>query len=159
MLTTLALLAACGGSGSSDGGGEGATDYLPEDGRYSEYGWAGVPSAQPLMLLTEDETWDLRSGETWNEAQQLGPFTLSTEDGLWLDDTLLLPERPETGLVEGGVEVLSMGEREVYYGTFQGTVSVEIEEGDFAGENVFAVGHGPIVITHLGVIWELVYYE
>jgi hypothetical protein len=153
-----ALLLACGVGGSPVLTGEWASDYIIPDGRYSEFGWAGEPSDSPMMLLAEGDEWSLRNGQTWNTATEHGPFTVSTEDGLWLDEIRLLPYEVVIGTEQDGMEVTNRGEHTVYYGTFLQTVTVEIAEGNFAGVQVLAVGHGPIVLTWQDVTWELVYY-
>ncbi len=153
------LLWACAGGGNPQGTGEHATDYLPPEGHYSEYGWAGAPSDAPMMLLVDESSWILRNGETWNTATELGTFAIRTEDGVWIGDTHLLPEQVELGLEEDGITVTDMGHHEVYYGIFDNTVTVEVDEGELAGEHTLAVDHGPIVLTWEGVTWELVYYE
>ncbi len=139
--------------------GEWATDYLPPEGRYHEYAWAGAPTDTPMMLLVEGDQWQLRNGQSWNTATELGPFTVTTDDGLWLGDTQLLPQQVGLDSATEQVEVTDMGSAEVYYGTFSSSVSVEILAGDFLGPATLAVEHGPIVLTWQGVTWELVYYE
>lgn len=153
-----ALWLACAG-GSDVATGEWAVDYLPPDGRYAEYTWAGTPTDAPMMLLAEDGQWSLRNGSSWNAATELGPFEVSTTDGLWLGGTRLLPEQVSYGGVADGLAITDMGQHEVYYGSFPSTASVSVEDGDFAGEHTLAVGHGPIVLTWQGVTWELIYYE
>jgi len=154
-----ALLIGCAGGPGAVATGEWAVDYLPVDGRYSEYAWAGAPTDSPMMLLVEGDQWQLRNGATWNTSTELGPFTVSTDDGLWLDDTRVLPEQVALGEEIDGLTLTGMGSADVYYGTFSSTVSVELEAGAFAGPHTLAVGHGPIVLTWQGVTWELIYYE
>ena len=154
-----ALLLACSLGSEPLATGEWARDYLPSDGRYSEYAWASSPTDSPMMLLVDGDQWQLRNGATWNTSTELGPFTVDASDGLWLDDTLLLPDQVTLGVEQDGMSVTHRGSAEVYYGTFSATATVEVADGDFAGEHTLAVGHGPIVFTWQGVRWELVYYE
>jgi hypothetical protein len=154
-----ALLLACNVGTQALATGERAIDYLPTDGRYSEYAWSSSPTDAPMMMLVDGNNWLLRNGTTWNTSIELGPFAVDSADGLWVDDTLLLPQDVTLGAEQDGMMVTHRGSAEVYYGIFSQTASVEVAEGDFAGEHTLAIGHGPIVFTWQGVRWELVYYE
>ena len=72
---------------------------------------------------------------------------------------LLLPKRVDEGEAQDGATVVSVAEREVWYGIFPTVATVEVESGEWAGEHAFAAGVGPILLTINGVRWELAGYE
>ena len=84
---------------------------------------------------------------------------MSTDDGLWIGETQLLPFRIEAESQGAGVRIVDIGSRETWYGTFEGVVTVEVDAGDWAGEQAFAEGIGLIEVTWRGEPWQLVYYE
>jgi hypothetical protein len=106
------------------------------------------------LALTET-TWE------WEDptgAASSWPYQLD-DRGLIVDLVQLLPPRVGTGSEAEGTRVTATGATEVYYGTFDDTVTVEVSDGSFAGTAVFASGLGPVRLTVAGVALELVYYQ
>jgi hypothetical protein len=153
----LLLIVACAPQeGPIDASGEGFAAFIgapdiPE----------GLPDDPPALLRTaaDQSTWTLRLGERWADATPAGEWALSKDDGLRVAQQLLLPKRVKEGESQDGVTVLSVGEREVWYGVFPTVATVEVTSGAFAGEHAFAAGVGPILLTIDGARWELAGYE
>jgi hypothetical protein len=134
-------------------------DYRGPVGSRIELVPLGQPEATPRMLQMEAESWELRQGQRWREADTLALWAVSRQDGLWVDESQLLPANIELGSAGRGVSVVDVGERETWYGVFPAVVTVEIEAGRFAGEAAFALNIGPIILTVDGAVLELVGYE
>ncbi len=132
-------------------------DFLPQGGE-SEVQLA-THQDEPLQLHIGEDEWELRLGERWADATFVDVYFLDREDGLWVDDAQLLPEDPSVGAAGQGCEVVAAGEHATYYGTFLDTVTVAVDDGDFAGEVVFARGVGPVAFDVDGQGWTAAYYE
>ena len=160
----VAGLAACE-AGPADSLSEGAfpgdagtrIDYLPEaDGAEVQH---ASDEDEPLQLHIGEDEWELRLGERWADANFVAVYFLDRDDGLWVDDAQLLPADPEVGATGQGCEVVAAGEHATYYGTFLDTLTVAVDDGDFAGDVVFARGVGPIDFTLDQQRWTAAYYE
>jgi hypothetical protein len=160
-LPLLALLAACGPDlGPAGAGSLHAEDYLPPLERFLQLGPQDAPADGPwLMIEVGEDSWELREGMEWNQAERQEQLEIDDEDGLRLAGSLLLPAELAEGTEQDGTTVLSLGEEEVYYGGFDLAVRTEVPSGRFGGEWTFAQGVGPIALTVDGQRWELVYYE
>lgn len=152
----LLLLAACGPKDGEGTTGGAAADYASPPGAVLDLVPAGQgKSGQVSTLSVTDATWD------WEDPQgqtSSWPWAVGA-DGLSVNGELILPARTGPGSSGAGVSVTDNGATEVYYGTFDDTVTVEIDAGSFAGTAVFARGLGPIVLTLSGVPMELAYYQ
>jgi len=153
------LLALACGKDDGEGGLGYAADFAGREGVYLELGPVEDPRDTPLILHVEDQQWVLRWGDEWGAATELATYDLSLNSGLTVGGFQLLPSRLAVGEVGDGVEVTARGEVEVWYGIFEDAVTVSVESGPFAGEQVFGRDLGPIRVTHLGAVWELAYYE
>jgi hypothetical protein len=147
--------------GPIDASGEGFAAFIGEPDTQYELIPEGLPDEPPALLRTapDQSAWTLRLGERWADAAPAGEWTLSKSDGLRVGQQLLLPKRVKEGEAQDGVTVLSVGAREVWYGSFPTVATVEVASGDWAGEHAFAAGVGPILLTIDGVRWELAGYE
>lgn len=155
----LALAGGCGDPAGPMGGTLDAVDYAPEPGRWLQFGPQEDPAAGPyLMIEVGEATWELRVGPDWGNATASEDLPFSAEEGLWLGGELLLPAELAEGEAQDGVELLSLGDEEVYYGTFARSARTLVPAGRFAGEQVFAPAMGPIALTLDAQAWELVYY-
>lgn len=154
MILVLAL--ACAGG---DRGAVAEVGYAGAEGSEVHLAPPDAPDDLPILLRIEDGTWSLRSGARWADAADLGDYDLSLDDGLWVDLSHLLPEPVAEGATGQGVEVVALGERSTWYGTFPDVATVAVAEGPFAGEAAFARGVGPIALTFDGALWEAVWYQ
>ncbi len=139
---------------------EGPEAYVGAAGSYLELGPPDDPNGLGWLLQLEEDAWTLREGEAWITADEV--FAVAAEaskDGLVVGGTRLLPDSVEEGTSADGVEVLSRDEVEVYYGTFPDAITVAVDGGDWAGEQVFARDVGLVSMTYQGVQRELRYYE
>lgn len=156
----LAVTMACGSGSANDDATFYAADYLPPAGRLLELIPEGEPTLPSLFARVGDDTWELRSGFEWDEAQAAGTVSVDTDDGLSLDGELVLPASFSVGATSGAVTVTAVGQRTVWYGTFSRVASVEQSGGGaWGGEHAFAEGHGPVRLTWQGGTWELAGYE
>ncbi|MCK6521233.1 hypothetical protein L6R49_07300 [Myxococcota bacterium] len=157
----LVLLACAPQEGPIDASGEGFAAFIGEPDTQYELIPEGLPDEVPGLLRTaaDQSTWTFRLGERWADATPAGEWTLSKADGLRVAQQLLLPKRVKEGESQDGVTVVSVAEREVWYGIFPSVATVEVESGVWAGEHAFAAGVGPILLTIDGVRWELAGYE
>lgn len=149
----LAWMLACAEEGGSKGGAS-AGDYSGPVGRILEY-------ADPLDETHLTQLTLVISETSWELTDLLGTFVTlpwTLEDGLVVDDQLLLPDPVIAGSAAGGVAVGQFGPAEVYYGIFPQAVTTERADGSFAGPQTWAEGVGPVALTWGGA-WELVYYE
>ncbi len=155
----LCLLVACNSDTHTDDQGLWAVDYVGEPGTYLQLGPTGDPLLEPnLIIRMEETTWTLRQGMGWASAEELAEFDIDTSQGLKVGDDVLLPERLVEGQSSDGVEITAIGDAEVYYGIFPDTVTVDVQSGRWAGEQIFAAGVGLIYVTFDGESWEMVYY-
>jgi len=158
----LSLVLACGGEPVETSAGSSA-DYAGRSELHAEFGPAGDTGSTPWLLRLDGEAWEARDGLAWPDAAVMGTWTASIDDGLWLDDgadrTQLLPARLAKGESGEGVSVVSLGGVDTWYGAFDDAVTVEVSEGRWAGEQVFARDFGLVVWTLDGETRELVYYE
>jgi len=157
-MTLLLLTLACG-KDDGDGGRGYAADFAGREGIYLELGPIEDPRDTPLILHVDDGQWILREGEEWGAAEEIATYDMVLNKGLTVGGSQLLPSRLAIGETGDGVEVTARGEVEVWYGLFDDAVTVAVESGPFAGEQVFGRDLGPVRVTHLGAIWELAYYE
>ncbi len=182
-LSWLALLAACGGEGDPAGGGAPRwSDYLGLDAGAAwswreadaplDSGGADVSAAIRGRHLGDGYV-EMRLGDPWADALDLGFLSWDASDGIVLSDWRLGgvessgPRRFAYDRTEPG-EAVSNGAfgcvlsvpaepRTVYYGTFEDTVELACD-GDpaLAGLWVFARGHG-LVRVQAGIAdWELI---
>lgn len=129
-------------------------------GTWLTLGPEGAPDSVPLMIHVEEDAWELRYGEPWRTATEAGIYDVATDAvGYRVDDSLLLPAGLEVGSSADGTTILDQGEVEVWYGTFPDALTVEVGQGTFQGEAVFADGVGPIRLRYAGRTWELVGYS
>lgn len=138
-----------------------AVDFAGPAGMHLEYVLQAEPEGTPLMLRIAEtlDGWETREGQRWADGTDSQTFVVSLEDGLRVDDTLLLPALLQAGTTAEGVSVVSLGELEVWYGLFSEVASVEVAEGPWAGPQAFARDIGPILLTYSGETWELAGYE
>ena len=100
----------------------------------------------------------LRDGDFWRDAPPGDPLPTALDDGgLTVDGAALLPGL-SVGDSAGEATVTGKGERTVWYGTFPDTITVGISAGPWQGEAAFALGIGPIRLSHQGDR-ELAWYE
>ena len=158
MRAALLLLAGCGGQAVRDTGPADG-DFRGPPGTRIELVPAETPESTPWMLAIAEAGWELREGDRWRNARAAGQWSISRDDGLWVDGWQLLPADPSVGAAGDGVTVVSEGALTVWYGTFPWTVSVEVADGPFAGPAAFARDVGPIVLTVGGETRELAGYE
>lgn len=160
LLPVLALLAACGPDDPyTAASGLHAGDYLPQVEAWLQYGPSTAPADGPfLMIEVGTDAWELRQGDTWNDAPSSEQLPYDAADGLLLGGQRVLPGELSEGAEQDGVTVLSIGDEEVYYGTFSMATRVDVPSGPYAGEWVFAPYTGPVQLVIDGVRWELVYY-
>lgn len=158
----LALVLACGGEQVGMSAGSSA-DYAGRSELHAEFGPDGDTGSTPWLLRLDGDAWEARDGLAWSDAAVMGAWTASISDGLWLDDgtdrTQLLPDRLVKGESGDGVSVVSLGEVDTWYGTFDDAVIVEVSDGRWAGEQAFARDFGLVIWTLDGETRELVYYE
>ncbi len=156
----LLLVVACGGDDPyTEGGGLRAQDYYPVVDAWMRYGPKAAPADGPyLMVEVSASSWELRQGTSWADHDDTEVLDYAIDDGLELQGSLLLPPELSEGDVQDGVEILSITDEQVYYGTFNSAARTSIPDGRFAGEWIFAPVVGPIQIALDGEIWELVYY-
>ncbi len=159
-LLPLLLLAACGPDDPyTEGGGLHFADYVPPAEAWLQYGPAEDPAAGPwLMIEVGSSSWDLRQGESWVDASSTEELAYTADDGLVLASSLVLPAELTEGGEQDGVQVLTIGDESVYYGTFPMAARCAVPSGRFAGEWVFAPAVGPVRMVIDDQIWELVYY-
>jgi hypothetical protein len=150
------LLGACGGDGEGQGGKAG--DYSGRADLEAEFVDPEYPEGQPWVLRTDEDGWELRQGARWADAAVLARFEVDRSDGLWLDDTRMLPASADEGARADGCTVTARGEVEVWYGTFPDAVETEVAEGRLAGAHAFARDIGPIRLTLDGETRELAFY-
>ena len=157
----LGLLVACApGSGGAGFGNNSPRieDYAPPEGRHVELAEASALQFMELdnqlpvlMIREEDGRWWLREGEGWRFGEDVADYPVEIDGGLWIAETEILPA-PIAEATEGdGVRILGLGSLETWYGTFDNTVTVEVDEGDWAGEQVFARDIGLIRVTWRGI--------
>jgi hypothetical protein len=160
MSALLLLLCACGDLLGPTEAGFAATDFAPEPGLWLQFGPEESPREGPFLMIEVSAVgWELRWGETWNGSEDREVLPWSEDDGLALGGALLLPAEVAAGSVQDGVEVLGIGDEEVYYGTFQDAARSAVPTGRAAGEQVFARDFGPIRLSLDDQAWELVYYQ
>ncbi len=158
-LLVLPLLAACADDATQDAGDR-AADYAPRVGWTYAYAPQGLPDEVPLLLRVDETTWTFRSGEHWDDAEEIAALEWSLDGGLVVDGTALLPERVQAGATTGDATVVSVEtDVEVWYGIFPRAALVEVDGGPWLGDHAFAQGYGPIALTWSGQPWELVSYE
>lgn len=124
-------------------------------------GDTGEEEANDVLHLHADAgIWSFRFGQRWSEATPMGEYAVETgDDGFTMAGDQVLPPRLKVGETSDmGVEVIALGELEVWYGTFPMVASVEVTEG-VAGAHAFAEGIGPIRLAIFGDEWELAFYE
>lgn len=155
----LALAAACSGGAAPDSGGSAEGDFAGQAGTRLLYVDPLDVDGTPLWLQINADSWELRHGERWRNADQHATLDIRRDNGLWVDGSQLLPANPEQGATGDGVRITASGEATVHYGTFPVTVSALIDAGAFAGEAVFADTVGPIALTVDGDAWQLGFYE
>lgn len=143
-----------------------AADYLGPASRRWIFVPQGDPTASPLQIEATEGSWEVRVGERWRDAAPLARWDVTVDPDLTVDGERLVPEVIEVGAASEGVAVTAVGEREVWYGTFDRAVTVEVDDGPFAGEHAFARGYGPILLTWdrarsglTAEVWELGGYE
>lgn len=160
-LLPLLFLAACGSDAPyTQGGSLNAIDYVPATQSWLQFGPAEAPADGPfLMIEVSDASWELRQGPEWTDATSEEQLPVTSDDGLSVAGALLLPAEITEGAEQDGVTVLTLGDEQVYYGTFTMAVRTSVASGRFAGEWAFAPTVGPIALTVDGQVWELVYYE
>lgn len=142
----------------SKGGGPDAltaADFAPAPDLLLEYAPEGDPGAGATRITVTATTWEV---EAPDGAITSLPWEIAGT-GLTLDGTLILPDPPTEGTAGDGVEITESGSREVWYGSFEDTVTVSVDGGVLAGTDVFGKGLGPIYLTMGGAPWELVYYQ
>jgi hypothetical protein len=146
-LRRAALLATLLGCGAADPVGAGQDDpagYAGPVGRR----WAFIPAGQPerpaLLIHHLGAAWEVRVGDRWRTATPVALWPLSTDGGLFVDGIRLLPDPVLTGAADGDVEVLSVGEVAVWYGTFDRAVTAEVATVPWHGQHTFVDGFGPI---------------
>jgi hypothetical protein len=152
----LLLTLACSGA---DRGEVAEAGYAGADGSEIHLAPPDAPDDAPIIVRVEEGLWALREGTRWADAVELGEYEVSLDDGLWVDLSHMLPDSVEAGATGDGVEVVEMGERSTWYGTFPDVATVLVDEGPFAGEGAFARGVGPIALTYDGALWEAVWYQ
>jgi len=159
------VFAGCAGGGGGHGGLSAAL-YVPEPGLELLY----VPNDDPYqgsleaMEAVDGGKWELRDGyssasDDWEEGSVVEDFDVTSDEGLQIGDTLLLPQFFQTGTHEHGVEVTDVGSGEVYYGTFEQTATVEIADGRWKGTQILASGFGLIRFTLDGATRDLATYN
>lgn len=153
----LFLLLACGEGAPTKAVPPGG--YAPVEGSRFELVPVGFPDEAPWELRVEEGAWKMRIGDRWADATALGAWPYEADDGLIVGESRLLPRTVEAGAQEEGATVESVDRGEVWYGTFDEVATVTIAAGDWAGEQRFARGVGPIFLTLGGEPRELVYYE
>jgi len=160
-LLALVVLTACGSDDPyTEAGGLYAGDYIPVADDWLQFGPTEAPADGPFLMIEVSATeWELRQGVGWTEADSEEKLATTTDDGLTLAGTTVLPGELSEGAEQGGATVLAMGDESVYYGTFALAARTTVPSGRFAGEWVFAPRIGPILMTIDGQVWELVYYE
>jgi len=152
----LLLLLACADEGAvPESSGAAPAAYAGPVGRILEYAGMGDPQGDTRFLAIQEGSWDWSASQT--DASTW--ITRLTDEGLWVDEAQVLPERLAAGARAPGVEVTAVGEAETWYGTFPDTVTVDVEEGVLAGPTIWARDIGPVLITVQGWSGELVYYE
>ncbi len=156
----LLLSVACGGDDPYAGPtGLDALDFYPVEGAWLQYGPEQAPADGPfLMIEVGPSSWELRQGTDWAEYDSTETLDYTTDDGLVLQGSLLLPAKLSEGEIQDGVEILSLGEASVYYGSFPNAATTVVPDGRFAGEWIFAPLLGPAQMSLDGQVWELVYY-
>ncbi len=139
----------------AESSGAAAADFAGPVGRVLDFVPVGQPTEPGISLVVLDGSWEVAAldGVVTAYPTHLG------DDGLRVDDLLLLPPRLAPGSGADGVEVISVGSAETWYGTFPDTVSVSVAEGAFAGDLVFARDVGLVVVQWQGWSGELAYYE
>ncbi len=159
-LLPLLLLFACKDDDShTEDDGLYAENYIGPEGTYLQFGPEGDPLGEPNLIMRLDANqWVLREGSEWGSATDLGTMVVDLTDGLRLDGELVLPARLQEGEIQEGVEVVSIGEQDVYYGTFLDAVRSSVSGERWLGEQVFARDLGPVLLHFDGMGWELVYY-
>jgi hypothetical protein len=156
----LAIAAACGGE-EAGGGASVVTgaDYAGPVGGAVELVPVGEADAESLFIAFREASWERRTGREWDDGTPTGAWARSVREGaVYLEESLTVPASVTAGSSAEGARVLSVGAREVWYGTFPDTVEIEVAAGPLAGTQVFAKGVGPIVLTLEGVGWELAGY-
>ncbi len=160
LLLALALSAGCDDDPYAEADGLDARDFYGQADSFMQFGPSEAPAGGPfLMMHIEANSWALREGEEWANADDLGSLTVDTADGLVVDGQLIMPATLEVGAEQEGVEVLSLGEEQVYYGIFPLSVRTSVPSGRFQGEQIFARDVGPAQLVLDGETWELVYYQ
>lgn len=156
----LLLLSACSGEFDQASGDPSVADWGGPAGNWLELTPEGAPDSLPLLLSIDEDGWELRYGDTWSSAQEQGLLPVTVDaTGYQVDDSLLVPAGLEVGSSAQGTTILERGTVEVWYGTFDDALVVDVGEGTFRGEAAFAVEVGPIRLTWEGRTWELAYYE
>lgn len=145
---------------------EHAPAYLGPSPRRWVFVPQGAPETEVLQIESRDGQWELRAGRRWRDATPLARWAVSAEPELVVDGQVLLSELVAVGPVADGVEVTDIGEREVWYGTFERVASVSVAAGALAGEQAFARDYGPVLLSwdpaRSGLqagVWELASYE
>ncbi len=151
------LLLGCGGETTA--GLLPAFDYVAADGTEFEMVRPGEELQPPLLIRTSPGAWELRNGDRFDTATQVGSWTVNDETDIRIEDVLVLPEHFKRGDAVEDTVVLEIGERETWYGVFPQTVTVEISSGALTGEAAFAANVGPIFLTIDGTAWELATYR
>ena len=156
----LGLVPGCSGSFQDQAGQATAQDWGGPPGTYLELIPAGAPDGLPLLVEIGADQWELRYGETWRTAQELGTVAASADgDGYRVGDSLLVPAGLEVGASADGSTIQERGPVETWYGTFEDALTVEVGGGDFRGTAAFAADVGPILLAWQGLDWELAWYE
>jgi hypothetical protein len=155
-----AILALAGCAGDPSGAGASAASFLPSPDLQLVLAPTADPVGPEIRLSATPTGWELRSGESWEEAETLEVLAVEAAGGgVRVGGELLLPDPVVVGQVVEGVRVEALGAAEVWYGTFDRAVTVTVPEGGrLAGEHVLADGFGPVRFSLDGTSWDLVTY-
>lgn len=155
MMIPLLLLGCAESEPVEASSGAAAADFAGPPGRVIDFVPVGQPTETGISLVILDGAWEVVGTDqlVTSYVSHLG------DDGLRVDDQVLLPPRLAEGTTVGGAAVTAVGEQETWYGTFPDTVRVAVDDGAFAGELVFARDVGLVVVVWLGWSGELAYYE
>ncbi len=144
----VAVLGGCDEAAEVKGGERQLADYVGIAGTRIELAPAAAPDEVPLQLLIGEDSWTLRMGERWDDAEPVAGWKVTTKPALVVE----------------GEELLSMPLPDAvtfttWYGEFAESVHAAPNAGELAGEWVFARGIGPVVATVDSVRRECVFYE
>lgn len=134
-------------------------DYAGTAGNLLMFSPLEEPDGPTEMLLISEESWEIRVGDFWEEAEPGDHWSWSLEEeGLQVGSDLLLPAGLKKGSSSGSATIEAVGAFTTWYGDFSDTLLVTVEDGAWAGQLVFARGLGPIRFSR-GGDWDLVYYQ